>query len=298
MRLVRLLSAAFLIAVAVALANASTTHADFHCMRIHAVMAGFQGDADIQYVELRMIGLQPNVGGHTIRFYDSSNVLKATFTFPIGVTATNGTSVLIGSTEFNSNTNGGNADFVFAGNTVGANGGDPSHPVQAPGGRVVFAGEGTDFNCNLGAPPVDSVAYGGATADFGTAAVALPNPSDNRALRVNNLNTKPSNNSTEYALAAVSTTTFQVETGSLKSDVSTPRNNSRFVLELVGAVGGIAGAPGVEAAPAAIEGGAGPGAGAIAAIAGGATAAAVIFVTAGAWYARRRRTARASWLDE
>src|SRR5262249_42863624 len=80
--------------------------------------------------------------------------------------------------------------------------------------------------------PVDSVAYGGATADYGTTAVALPSPGDNRALRLSNLNPAPANNSTEYSLNAVSTSTFMVAPGNLASDFTTPRNTARTVPQL------------------------------------------------------------------
>src|SRR6185295_19682642 len=101
-----------------------------------------------------------------------------------------GTSVLVGTTEFNQYATGGSADLAFTGHTVGVNGGDPSHPLQSPGGYVVWANAGPNCNGSAG-PVVDSVAYGGATGIFGSAAVALPSPGTTQALRLSNLNTMP-----------------------------------------------------------------------------------------------------------
>jgi hypothetical protein len=215
-------------------------------MRIHAVKAGFGGNANVQYVELRMdLAGQAFVSGHTLQFFDASGTLKATFTFPANITnSSTGDSILIGTSEFNSVAQGGLADFTFTNaNTVAVNGGDPLHPIQAPNGKVVWAA-GT-LNCGATAP-VDSVASGSAAADYGTATVALPGPSDARALRLSNLNMTPTNNSTEYALSPVSTTSFMVAAGNLASDFSTPRNNGRMVLAMnvvVPSVGGTADVP-------------------------------------------------------
>jgi hypothetical protein len=227
------------------------SEAAFHCMRIHAVKAGFAGNPNVQYVELRMDAAGQNfVAGHTIQFLDGGGTLKATFTFPANVTnSATGDSILIATTEFNGYAQGGAADFTFSmANTTASNGGDPLHPVQTPNGKVVFAAGFA--NCSL-TVPVDSVAYGTATADYGTAAVALPSASDNRALRLNNLNLTPMNNSTEYALNAVSNTSSSVAPANLPTDFATPRNNARMVLAMTAppppSVGGIAQAPDLAA---------------------------------------------------
>ena len=228
-----------------AVRQVQTAEAAFHCMRIHAVMGGFNGDNNVQYVELRMdMPGQTFISGHTIQFFDSAGTPKATFTFPASPPISNsstGESILIATSEFNSNVTGGAADFTFSGtNTVGANGGDALHPVQLPGGSVVFPG----FTCGTPRSIVDSVAYGSATATFGSAAVSLPNPGTLQALRLSNLNVNPSDNSTEYSLQNVSTTTFTAS--NLTGDFTTPRNNVRTVLKLNGApasVGGVAEGP-------------------------------------------------------
>jgi hypothetical protein len=232
--------------------------ASFHCMRIHAAMAGFDGNNRIQYVELRMDAPGQNLvhsgipnAPHTIAFFDASGTLKATFTFPADVTnAATGDSILVATHEFNASVLGGAADFEFTmADTVAVNGGDPLHPVQGPNGKVQYAPESTS-SCVFPAKfPLDSLAYGSAAADpgFGSAAVMLPSPSDNHALRLSNLNSTPMNNSTEYALQSVATSTFAVTFANLPTDFTTPRNNARTVLQLVPppSVGGISEAPGL-----------------------------------------------------
>lgn len=254
MRFIMALAAALVVIVAVwGSSTPPTAEAAFHCMRIHAVMYGFNTDNNIQYVELRMnTGGQTLVSGQKLRFFDSAGTLKAEFTFPANVTnGSTGDSILIATSEFNAAATGGTANFVFSGaNTVGSNGGDPLHPVQGPNGKVRFA-PGTDScdgNFTVDPGDVDSVAYGTATADWTAAAAALPSPSDNRALRLNNLAFDPVNNSTEYALNPVSAATFSVAPANLATDMATPRNNGRTVLRLgpPPTVGGVSTDPAVR----------------------------------------------------
>jgi hypothetical protein len=265
--------------------------AAFHCMRIDAVKAGWGGNANVQYVELRMDNAgHLFVAGHTLEFFDGSGTLKATFTFPANVTnASLGESILIATSEFNAAAQGGAADFAFSNaNTVAANGGDPLHPVQPTNGRVVY-GPGTSACFGAGPLLVDSVAYGTATADFGTAASALAGANDTHALRLGNLNTMPVNNSTEYSPQMVSSTSFSVAMGNLATDFTTPRNNGRMVLALPApppSVGGIAEAPAVVPA-AAIATGSGGHAMWYAVAAG--MAAVTAAGAAAAWTWRRRR---------
>jgi hypothetical protein len=292
MRFVRLMLVGLVVSVGVVFLSSEGAQADFHCLRIHAV--GYAPDTDTkQFVELRMSASgQPNISGHVVRFYDASIVLKGTFTFPTDVsTSSLGDSILIGSQEFNNATEGGDADFLFAGNTVASNGGDPGHPIQRPGGRVVYGDEPGDFNCNGNASlAVDAVAYGGGSGGFGTPAPeSLPLPPDNQVLRLGNLNAKPSNNDAEYALATVSATTFTVAVGNLVSDASTPRNNANVVLRLVSGVGGVAGQPEARPAPAAAPGSSGSN-GETAALAAGAAIALAVLAGTGVLLARRRRS--------
>ncbi|MBI4570329.1 MAG: hypothetical protein HY723_00125 [Chloroflexi bacterium] len=294
MRYARLLSVLFVIVVGLMALNGRSAYAAFHCMRIHAVMGGYNGTDTIQYVELRMnLGGQTFIGTHQMKFYDAAGTLKATFTFPGNVlNGLNGDSILVGMVEFDANTTGGNADFTFSNaNTVGANGGDPLHPIQSPGGKIEFAPGFDNCDADLVANPgeVDTVGYGGAATPFGSSAPALPSPSDNRALRLGNINPAPSNNSTEYSLQAVSASTFSVATGSLKSDLATPRNNGRAVLQITPPVGGVAEAPDAGSTPLAEPAAGGSSAGIVIAIAAGAAAGAA-GLSGAAWALRRRRS--------
>jgi hypothetical protein len=261
--------------------------AAFHCIRIHAVAGGVDGNNKVQYVELRMdTEFQTLLTGHTLQFFDATGTLKATFTFPAGVTnGAVGDSILIATSEFATRFTGGSADFTFsATNTTGANGGDPLHPVQIPGGQIVWAGPNTA--CATLIAPVDAVGYGTATSIYGPAAAALPNPGTLQALRLSNLNMAPTNNSTEYALANVSSTTSSVPLANLATDFATPRNNQRVVLAQVLSVGGVAEAPGLDkSAATSTGGGSAPGLGY--GIAGAVVAGALAM--SGAWYAYRRR---------
>ena len=320
MRCAQLLLVAIVLSLSLVFLEGRSASASFHCIRIHAVMAGFNGDNDIQYVELRMSKTVQNfVADTTIKFYDVDNMLKATFTFPSSVPPNAfGDSILIGTQEFNKSTIGGNADFTFTNaNTAGANGGDPLHPLQSPGGKVTFAEQAPlyAFTCTPGGPTVvDSVAYGSFSGivDYGSAATALPSPSDNRALRLGKLNpnVEATNNSTEYSLQSVSTTTFSVAASSLSSDLTSPRNNSRTVLQLSGptptptstptptitptptptidpSIGGIAELPEVAGTPLDATGSSGGNAGLLAGFITAVVAGAVALGSA-AWYARRR----------
>jgi hypothetical protein len=93
--------------------------------------------------------------------------------------------------------------------------------------------------------PVDSVAYDpGATVppDFGTRAAALPSPSTNLGLQLDNLALAPSDNSTEYDLMSASNAAAQIDgvAATLEADKRFPRNNKRTLLdmEVPTAVGG------------------------------------------------------------
>jgi hypothetical protein len=265
-------------------------------MRIHAVMHQFYGDPQVQYVELRMnTGGQNLVGGHTIQFYDAANTLKATFTFPSSVAnSTTGDSVLIGTTQFNDVTPGGDADFPFAGNTVGHNGfTDTGHPVQGPGGKVYFApgNDNCDANFTVSAGEVDSLAYGAAAADWGSAAAAFTG-ADNEILRMKAGELTdvlfPETNSGEYEFASASSSTFSVASGDLVTDLSSPRKNNRTVLGMTPpSVGGVAAQPDVASLPAASGGGGSAPRALIYGLVG--AAAAIVAIGAGAWRWRRRR---------
>lgn len=278
-----------------AIGQGGTAEAAFHCIRIHAVMGGFSGNNNIQFVELRLDAAgQTFLAGHTLRFFDASGTLKAEFTFPagtfpFGASVANGAvgdAVLIATSEFNGAVTGGAADFVFTGtNTTGP---DALHPVQLTGGTVVWANGGP--TCGSIGSVVDSVAYGGGMAQFGTAAVALPAMGTAQALRLSNLNMTPTNNSTEYALQNVATSTGPA--GPLTTDFTTPRNNSRTILKLnapAASVGGVAENPGsIDTPVATVTRSSGTDWNGYA-LAGGIAAAAL--ASAGGWYVFRRREA-------
>ena len=206
-------------ALVVSQMNAPPALALFHCMRIAAVMGGAGGDANIQYVELRMnLGSQIFVGGHSITFRDAAGNLASTFTFTSGVTTgTSGSSILIATQEFANNATVA-PDFIFSGaNTTG---GDVNHPVPTAAGKVSFA-EGFG-NCQFGGPAVvDSVAYGSAytgTVDYGSKFASDLPTAGTQALVVSNLNLEPADNSSEYSIQTVPI--------SIPPGANTPRNNA------------------------------------------------------------------------
>jgi len=147
--------------------------AAFHIMRIHGVMGGANGDANIQFVELRMADPGQNfVDTHDICFFNASGAPVARFTFPSSVgSGADEASILVGTTglnSFDSNWAVGSPDFPFAGNTVAIPSGLPvTNPVPAPAGKVSF---GSDFAtapgdmCGASMPSmyseIDWVAYG------------------------------------------------------------------------------------------------------------------------------------------
>jgi hypothetical protein len=215
-------------------------------MRIHAVMAGFNGNDDVQFVELRMSSAgQSVVGGHKLRFLDAGGAQTAEFTFPSNVSnGATGDSILVATAEYNDDHSPGHdADFEFSlTNTTGTSTDNRLHPVQSPGGKVIFEPAGP--RCSGAGTPVDSVAYDPAATvspDFGTRAVALPSPSTNQGLRLSNLAINPTNNNTEYSLQTASTITEPIPQASLAGDFRFPRNNARILsamLEPAG-VGGV-----------------------------------------------------------
>jgi hypothetical protein len=289
--------AALVAGSALLVSRAPTADAAFHCIRIHAVMGGFNGDNDIQYVELRMdAGGQTLLGGHTIEFFRASDgMLRATFTFPAGVTnGLVGDSILVATHKFNLSVTGGQADFEFEGHTTGP---DATHPVQLTGGTVVWAGPGP-FACTFAGMPVDAVAYGGGSGGFGSSAAALPATGTTQALRLSNLNVTPSSNLMEYSLQNVSPSAFDA-TGHLVTNpvgdppsAETPRNNGRRVLQLFSpvppSVGGVAENPAGAQNAVTNSSGDGGGRGRIAYGLVAVIAASVAASGAG-WYVYRRR---------
>ena len=157
--------------------------ASFHIMRIYGVMGGASGNANIQYVELRMPDPGQNLlvsgsgGTAVLCFFDVGGVPAARFKFPSDVAnGADEASIIIGTAEFDSAWAAGSPDFTFsAANTVALpGGGGELHPVRSPAGKVSF---GTDsatvasMMCAAGFSVIDSVAHGtgyGGTVSFGT----------------------------------------------------------------------------------------------------------------------------------
>ena len=72
--------------VALLLTTARPAQAVFHNMVIDEVMAGSGGDANIQFVELKMqSSFQNLVGGTKLIFYNGSDARTGTFTLPNNV---------------------------------------------------------------------------------------------------------------------------------------------------------------------------------------------------------------------
>ena len=235
-----------------AMQSVSPAFADFHCMRIAAVMGGAGGNDNIQYVELRMnAGGQTNVSGHTIRFYGTGTV-AATFSIPTDVgNGALGESILIGTAEFDANATV-EPDFIFSDGTaidpdtltaVPNNmtshmmGWDLNHPVSPGSGKVTFA-EGS-VNCVIGGPSVvDSVAYGTAYPDLMSEPDAvdydpkfasdLPT-SGTQALVVNSLSTEPGPNGPSAAMGghySIATVPASAPINTSGGMANTPRNNA------------------------------------------------------------------------
>src|SRR3989304_3494281 len=160
----------------------------FHLMRVHAVVGGAGGNANVQYVELRMTANSQNfVDGQLIRFFNSSGMLTATFTFPSDVpSGVNGASILVGTSEFVSNSTVA-PDFTFSAANMSPT--TATHPVTVGAGRVCFPGAN------------DCVAYGnftGANTGFGSPAERLP--TDGHCALTLTAPVLIHNNLTEYSL--------------------------------------------------------------------------------------------------
>ncbi len=204
--------AAVFVALVVGLARSPLpADASFHCMRIHAVMGGANGNANIQHVELRMtIAGQTSLAlGHTkLVFFDAAGSQTGTYTFltdpPNGAVA--GTSILIGTSDFALNST------VAPDYTMPIN-------VMAPSGKVQFVG---DTNCSFSGTIIDSVAYGSYTGTVDcpplpaapAPAAALP-VTGAQALTLNNLNSTCSNNAAEYSLMTAAPRNNAGQTGSI-----------------------------------------------------------------------------------
>jgi hypothetical protein len=193
-------------------------------MRVYGVMGGANGDANIQYVELRMADPGQNfVATHDICFFDASGAPYARFTFPSSVgNGADEDSILVGTSEFDANWVAGSPDFTFsaANTTAIAGGADVLHPVRSPAGKVSFGSDSATTPGSMCAGMfgvIDSVAYGTGYAgavDFGTKLNQdLPTASIRNAKVQGPAPTNPANGSLCFP-------------GSFGSNCSVARNNS------------------------------------------------------------------------
>ncbi|HET9477224.1 MAG TPA: hypothetical protein VFP63_07030 [Dehalococcoidia bacterium] len=160
------------------LVSAQDAAAAFHIMRVYGVMGGANGNANIQYVELRMADPGQNfVSTHDICFFDGSGAPYARFTFAGNVAGgADEASILAGTSEFDANWAAGSPDVTFSGanTTAIAGGADVLHPLRSPSGKVSFGSDSATSPaqmCGAMFSVIDSVAYGTGytgTVDFGT----------------------------------------------------------------------------------------------------------------------------------
>ena len=152
----RLLTIAIAVAVAVAAIGSSTAGAAFHLIKVREV---YPGPANDSYVVLQMLATNENqLGGHSLRLYDSGGGTIHTFTFTGGIyggyvapNASHGNNtVLVGDT-------GVQASF----GVIPDDHADPNLNVPAAGGAV----------CWLSGSPPDCVAWGNFSGGG-----ALPSP--------------------------------------------------------------------------------------------------------------------------
>ena len=160
--LLRMTLVAIVIGVAITLRPAEPASAIVHLAEIHEVMAGFDGDADVQYVEVNMrLGGQNITVNSTLSAFDASGTFidgdtvligdQPLITFPGNVPVGGGdVRWIVGTAEFET-ASGIQADFVM-----------PSSPGLTPSVGMVCLFEAlrdfTDPNVSI-----DCVAYGGAS---------------------------------------------------------------------------------------------------------------------------------------
>ena len=183
-----------LLALAAGLSQSHPALASVHCMRIWAVMAGVNGNASIQYIELRMsLGGQNLTNGSQLHFFDSTGGNETIVTLNSTVPNSQmGASILIGTSAFDAAWAAGSPDFTMPAN------------VMAPDGKVAFGPPG-GLNCAGQANYYDSVAYGtgyNGAVNYGSKFNTDLPTSGNQAIKLKDaqFDTTPVNNSLEYEL--------------------------------------------------------------------------------------------------
>ena len=186
--------------VALSFGFADSARASFHLMEISEVLAGYDGDCDVQYVELRMLAAGQNeVGGQSLYFFDATDDLLGSVELPTDVTsAASGDHILIATAAFAA-ASSVTPDFVL-----------PTGLLRPHGGRVSFTGPAI-------ASAVDSVAFGIYDEDNGTHGMPAPALS---VLRTQSLTRTASgeDNAASFELAAPTPTNNAGDTG----DISLP----------------------------------------------------------------------------
>ena len=160
--LLRLTLAIFVIGLVIAVRPAEPASAIVHLAEIHEVMAGFNGDADVQYVEVNMrLGGQNITVNSTLAVFDAAGTFidgdpgttgdQPLVTFPGNVPiAGDGVRWIVGTTEFET-ASGIQADFLM-----------PSSPgLTSTAGMVCIFEFLRDFTDPT--QSIDCVAYGGAS---------------------------------------------------------------------------------------------------------------------------------------
>lgn len=210
-----LIALLFAFAGVLALRQETPADASFHYLRIHAVMIGFQGNEDVQYVELRMAeGGQTQTAGKVLCIFNHSGVPVGRFTFQSNHTLSSdaGSSILIGTLVMDSiwpHT----LDEAFSVGTITT---IPPGQIflSAPlpiAGKIAFGSDTADVPaemCADGFNVIDSVAYGSeytGTADFGTKFASDIPVNAGQVLQLTGPLCGPCtrNNSTDYSLVDV-----------------------------------------------------------------------------------------------
>lgn len=141
--------------------DAPPADASFHLMRVYSVMGGRNGDANVQFVELRMAASGQNqLSGHRLCFYDAAGNPWARFDFtvPNPSVSSSGSSILIGTSAMNAVWPGTPDKFFNSTTTTALNASaDVNAPIPQPAGKVIFGS--MTSTCTV-TDNRDSVAYG------------------------------------------------------------------------------------------------------------------------------------------
>lgn len=205
----------FVFAGVLALRQETPADASYHYLRIHTVMTGYQGNTDVQYVELRMAeGGQTQTAGKVLCIFNPSGVPVGRFTFQSNhaLGSDPGSSILI-STLVMDAIWPRTPDEVFSVETITT---IPPGQIflSAPlpyAGKIAFGTDTADVPaemCADGFDVIDSVAYGSGytgAADFGTRFASDIPVNAGQVLQLTGPLCGPCtrNNSTDYSLVDV-----------------------------------------------------------------------------------------------